>query len=470
MDSTTAAPVHAHRGAERRWLVLGAVVWLSLHVFLLWLYYEPTIKPLIGDEYDYNRRALALLAGTSSTETFIWPPGQTWFIAAIYALAGQHLIAVQLAQIVLLAICTLLLVRLCGTLTDPRTAWFAGALFALNPATLAHAHWLWPEVTHLVCLLGALCLMFTPLRYLPSRAFAAGALIGLALLFKSLLGVFWPLLLLVYLREDHARRSFAWIPALAFLGGLLLATSPALWKGYAETGRPLIADSSIYNLYVGLRDMSRSDYIDEAGAPALKAFIESAPTPHERNSAYFDKIVALADHRGTITLLAERLGVQYFRLFNAKTLLVSQLPGPACSGRLGAYANPSTAPFVAGASHLAHTTTLALAAFGIVLWRRWRAPLALFSGAFIAYQLALYLGLHVMQRYLFQMLPFLCVFGGVLLAVLVQRARGRGAAIVAAPAGDYFHFSAMRIFAGLILAVALLCLAFLGPVLDGACR
>lgn len=470
MDPATAVPIHAARGPDRRWLVLGALAWLSLHVLLLWLYYEPTAKPLIGDEYDYNRRALALLAGTPGAETFIWPPGQTWFIAAIYALAGQHLLAVQVAQIVLLAICTLLLVRLCRTLADPRAAWVAGALFALNPATLAHAHWLWPEVTHLACLLGALCLLSTPRRYMPLRAFAAGGLIGLALLFKSLLGVFWPILLLAYLRGDHTGRSFAWTPALAFVGGLLLATSPALWKGYAETGRPLIADSSIYNLHVGLRDMSRSDYIDEAGAPALKAFIDSAPTPHERNSAYFDKIVALAGQRGAITLLAERLGVQYFRLFNAKTLLVSQLPGPACSGRLGAYSNPFPAPVIAGASHIAHATTLALAAFGIVLWRRWRAPLALFSVAFIAYQLALYLGLHVMQRYLFQMLPFLCIFGGLLLAVLVQRARARRATTVAASVGDLFHFSAMRLVAGLILAAALLCLAFLGPVLDGACR
>ncbi len=105
-----------------------------------------------------------------------------------------------------------------------------------------------------------------------------------------------------------------------------------------------------------------------------------------------------------------------------------------------------------------HALTLAACAFGIALWRRWREPLALFIAAFLLYQLALYLGLHVMQRYLFQMLPFLCVFGG---AVLAMRDHEASPVLATTPA---------RLALGGLLAAVLLALAFLGPWLDGNCR
>ncbi|MEO8010146.1 MAG: glycosyltransferase family 39 protein, partial [Dokdonella sp.] len=448
---------------RRSLIALGIVAvsaWMVLNALLLWLYYEPALKPLVGDEFDYNRRALALLAGAPVPETFIWPPGQTWFIATIYRVFGSHVLAVQAVQMGLLAVCALLLVRLWSPLGG-RTAAMAGALlFLLNPSNLAHAHWLWPEVTHLVCLLGALVLLRgrNPRTRLV-RGFGAGLLIGLALLFKSLLGAFWPLLLLLLLQRVHGRLVFAWSAALAFVVGMVLATSPALWHGYVETGRPMIADSSIYNLHVGLRDTSRSDYIDEAGGPALKAFIDSAATPSKRNAIYLDKVRATVAGRGIVEVVGERLGIQYFRLFNAKTLLVSQLPGPACAGRLGAYAATPLTPWLVGASHLGHAATLVLAAFAIALWRRWREPLALIVAALLLYQLALYLGLHVMQRYLFQMLPFLCAFAGSTMVLLLQP-RNEADALAVTP---------KRLAVGSMLAATLLALAFLGPWLDRAC-
>ena len=98
--------------ARRVWPWLALAAWLLLNAALLWIYYQPALKPLVGDEFDYNRRALALLAGQPMPELFIWPPGQTWFIAAVYAVFGSHVLAVQLVQIGLLAACAALLARL----------------------------------------------------------------------------------------------------------------------------------------------------------------------------------------------------------------------------------------------------------------------------------------------------------------------------------------------------------------------
>jgi hypothetical protein len=459
-ERVIAHPALSRWPAGKAWPWLLAGCWLGLNALLLWIYYEPAMKTLVGDEFDYNQRALALLAGKPVLELFIWPPGQAWFIASVYAVFGAHVLAVQLVQIGLLALCAGLLVRLWRTLDGARAAWLGGALFLCNPGTLAYAHWLWPEVTHLACLLGALVLLLTVPRWPRAAAFGAGLLIGLALLFKSLLGGFWPVFFLFFLRRGQHRLTYAVVPAVAFAAGLLFATFPALWKGHLETGRPLIADSSLYNLHVGLLDSSRSDYIDEAGLPALTTFIESAPTPQQRNAVSLGKIRQLIAERGLASVIGEQLGTQYFRLFSAKTLLVSQLPGPACAGRLGAYANTTLAPAVAGLAYLVHSLTLVLFAFGIALWRSWSRPLAAFAGIFLAYQLLLYLGLHVMERYLFQMLPLMCGFAGSFLAAIAWR--GEPTATLA--------FTPWRCLLGSGLALLLLGLAWLGPVLDGNCQ
>lgn len=445
---------------RNHWFWLAAAAWLLLNISLLWLYYDPAQKQLVGDEFDYEQRALALLAGQPVAELFIWPPGQTWFIAALYGVFGQQVISIQLVQMILLVLCTGMLVHLWRSLDHHRAAWFAGVLFLFNPATSAYAHWLWPEVTHLACLLGALTLLFGLNGKPRLRAFVAGVLVGLALLFKSLLAAFWPFLLLCFLKRDDARWKFAWLAAFAFLVGMVLPTAPALWKGMAETGRPMIADSSIYNLQVGLRDRSRSDYIDEAGLPALTAFIQSGATPQQRNAASLQVIRSTLAERGWKDIFLEQLGTQYFRLFNAKTLLESQLPGESCSGHLGAYGdNPLSSAFAAS-SRVVHSLTLVLFACGIAFWRCWRRPLAALIGIFLAYQLALYLGLHVMERYVFQMLPFMCGFAGSALARLTSRAED----------SSVLAITPLRVSAAAGLALLLLGLAWLGPVLDGNCR
>lgn len=436
---------------------IAAALWLAFNLALLWIYYHPGQKPLVGDEFDYQRRALALLAGTPMPELYIWPPGQTWYLAAIYAVVGERLLVVQILQAALLALCGWMLMRVWSRLDSARAGRLAMAVLLLNPATLAYAQWLWPEVTHLACLLGACCLLLGDGPRHSVRAFLAGLLLGLALLFKSLLVGLWPLALLRFVRREPGRIAIAWWPALLLGAGMLLATGPALWRGHVETGRAMIADSSLYNLHVGLLDHSRSDYINEAGLPALTAFIDSAPLPQQRNAIYRDKILALVEERGFWSVLGEQLGTQYFRLFNAKTLLASQLPGPACRGHLGAYGPSPMASAFGVLSPIAHSLTLVLFAFGLALWRDWRRPLALLVAVYLAYQLGLYLGLHVMERYLFQMLPVLCGFAGSLLARLT--ARGDGALAV----------TPLRLAAGAVLAIGLLALAWLGPLLDGNC-
>ena len=434
--------------------------WLVVNALLFWMYFQGHAKTLIGDEAMYDAVALAQLQGQIISLNYIWPPGQKWFLMVLHALTGPGRIGILIVQTGLLALCGWLLYRLWLLLDNRTAAHWACALFLLNPGVLAYGHWLWPEVPHLTCFLGALLLLADRERSAWPRALAAGALIGAALLFKSLLAAFWPFMVLLFLVRWKGRRpEIAWMATAAFVIGLFVITAPSLLQGWRETGRPMIADSSIYNLYVGLIDKSRTDYIDEWGMTTLTPFLESGSTPQERNAVYVNKVDASVTARGFFVTVGEQFGRQYFRLFNAKSLLVSQLPGPACDGYLGAYAESSLAAPLDWVTRALHGLLLTLAAIGIATWRRWRDPLVIGIVLFFGYQLALYLGLHVMQRYLFPFLPFLCGFAGSALAAWTLRRAEVECALT---------FTRWRLMLAAILAMLLLGLAYLGPMLDGS--
>lgn len=496
--------------ARRRARTITFVVLFVLSQALLWYaYYGHGAKALIGDEQGYQARALAILAGGAWIPGTIWPPLQPLLLAAVYALFGAHLLAAQIAQTVLFVACAALLRdlwrHLGGNVAAANTA---AALFLLNPAIAAYAQWMWPEIPHLFLVLAAFCLLARQ----PSRphAFLAGCCIGLAILAKSLLSVFWPVFLIAFLRRQRPHVLVQ--PAAVFVLGLALTTGPALIHGWRAFGRPMIADSSVYNLWIGLTDQWRSDYVADMGGVTLPEFLASGATPAQRNAVYMAKLRDLVARRGIARVLVAQLGRQYFRLFSAKTSLVSQLPGPVCAGHLSVYRTP---PWLSGMlialNDGFHALLLAAAAFGVACWH-WRLTFSRATPAgdtlcsqvlclkgkasgqsppslvkrlwalvvlFIGYQLGLMLLIHVKARFLLPMTPFLCGFAGSFLAALRERRpAGTPAATpllasgdksVAAIAASVMRLTPPRLVPGALLAALLLFLAFAGPALDHLC-
>ncbi len=476
-----------------------AIVFIALFVAiqaLLWFaYYGHGAKPLIGDEANYQAVALSILGGGAWMPGTVWPPLQSLLLAAIYAVFGVHLLAVQIVQAVLLVGCAALLRglwrRVGGSVAAANTA---AALFLLNPATAAYAQWLWPEVVHLFLLLAAFWLLARPLSRIGS--WMAGVCVGLAVLAKSLLAPFWPLFLIAFVRREKPRVAIG--PAALFVVGLALVTAPALVHGWRNYGKPMIADSSIYNLWVGLTDTWRSDYVGDMGGVTLPAFLASGATPQQRNAVYLDKVRSVVAERGVATVLADQFSRQYFRLFSAKTPLVSQLPGPACAGHLSIYTSaPSLTRTLTVLNDFFHALMLVAAAFGVACWR-WRNPLRPANGGaievlialFFAYQFALFALIHVKARFLLPMIPFLCGFGGSSLVALRERSRLLGAAEAAMPlheSGETKSLTASaaptaplqswsnlrltppRLTLGVLFAALALFFAFAGPALDHLC-
>jgi len=439
---------------------VAAALFLAGQGLLWFAYYGGGAKSLIGDEQSYQQFALDILGGGSWLPSTIWPPLQPLFLAAVYAIAGVHVVAVQLVQTVLFVGCAVLLRAIWRRIDGSvRAANAAAALFLLNPANAAYAQWLWPEVTHLFLVLLIFWLL---LERSGSRiaATAAGICTGLALLAKSLLAAFWPVFLIAFFRSAHPR--FRAVPAALFLLGIALVTAPTLWHNAREFGRPMIADSSIYNLWVGLTDRWRVDYVDDMGNATLAQFLASGTTPAERNAAYVRKVDDFVAGRGIARVAADQLERQYFRLFSAKTPLVSQLPGPVCAGHLSVYrTSPTVTSTLTTANDFFHALMLAGCAFGIACWHR-RPGIGLWLiAAYVIYQLALMSVLHVKARFLFPMIPFLCAFAGTFFANLKARAAGADTEPLA--------FTIPRLAGGAVLAALLLMLAFAGPALDGLC-
>lgn len=460
--SAPPGPAAARRAGRRRVWTLAALALLAASQALLWwAWYGQGPKQLIGDEGAYLAAAQTILAGGPWHASTIWPPLQPLLIAAVLALAGPHLIAVQLLQTAMLIGCAALLRSLWRRI-DGRVAAanLAAALFLINPGTAAYAHWLWPEVVHLLLILTLLRLLASDALQ-PARAALAGACLGLALLAKSLLAGFWPVLLLAFAGRDRRRARL--LAAAAFLLAAGCVTAPAWIQGWRDYGKPMIADSSVYNLWIGLTDRWRSDYVQDMGGVTLPAFMASGDTPAARNAATWAKIDALIAERGLLPIVLDQLGRQYFRLFNAKTPLVSQLPGPACAGHLSAY---RTAPWLTAtltaANGLLHSLILAAAAFGLIAWRRRPDRIGWLLALFAAYQLALMLPLHVKARFLFPLLPLLCGLAASWLASLARRH-------AADTATGQIALTPLRLGAGAALAALALALAWLGPVLDGTC-
>jgi 4-amino-4-deoxy-L-arabinose transferase-like glycosyltransferase len=446
-------------------MLLASLAFVVLSAAVLALYWFPEAKLLAGDERAfYQPSALALLAGGDWFDRqMLWPPLQVLFLAALFALPGPDILTVQLVQLALLAGAGWLLRGLWLALTGDRVAaGWAGVLLAVNPLTIAFATYLWPEIVHLFLSL-ALARLLLAARRAPTRgrsialAAGAGAVTGLCLLSKSLLTAFWPLLVLaVALRTPWPT---ALLRAGAFVAAMALVTAPALLRGAAETGRPQIADSSWFNLWTGLADRQRSDLVDDQTGPRMAAYLASAPDHAGRVAFARAQAQALVDQQGLAATVGKQLGTQYFRLFDARNFLVAQLPGPACRGYIGHYTLPASALARAidyGARSW-HVALLVLFALGLVAWRDWRAPWLWLLAAFVGYQLALFLGLHVKSRFLLPMLPVICMFAGHLLARLPEFGVARS------------PLPPLRRALGLGLAALLVFLALAGPVLDQAC-
>jgi hypothetical protein len=404
-------PAAAETARWRRafWLPVGIAA-LLLQATLFWLEHQPSARRLWGDEVMYLDLAARQAHGEVAPIELLWPPLYPRFLAGLLWLGGGSRIPIELAQVCLLVLAALVVRDLAARAAHaPRAGDVAAALVLLDPQLAAFGHYLWPETLHLALFLAALWLLVSRSER-PSRLIAAGLLLGLALLAKSLLTPFVPVLLVPLFRGGFwrgCRRASLVVLTLA------LVVAPDVLANGQRHGRYVIADSSRFNLLVGLLDRSRRNLVDEVVGDEFGRWKASAPDAAGRDAVLGARLRGLVETRGVLPLLQAQLGRQWFRLLHRDSFLTDQLPGGAIANLGFGYVSP--APALAGWlrvwSYGVYTLALLLFWIGVASLPV-RGDLARTLLAFLAYNLLLLLFLHVKTRYRVQILPICHVFAG----------------------------------------------------------
>jgi 4-amino-4-deoxy-L-arabinose transferase-like glycosyltransferase len=399
-----------------------------LHGALFFLDNAPA-RRLWGDEVMYAGTASRLLEGEPARLELLWPPLYPRFLAGGMILSGGSFLATYLFQTFLLVVSALLVRDLTARFVGPGLAPdLAMGFMLLDPTLAAFAHFLWPEVLHLFLLLVAIWIVAAHAEEARWLAFL-GLVLGLAILTKSLLGPFLPVLLLpAVLRGSWTARVLR--PALT-IAVLSAVTAPVLFFNVHRSGDFLIADSSRFNLWVGLNDRSRKDLIGEVVGNEYGAWIRSAPDFATRDSILREKIRQFVAERGVIRIFFSQLSRQYFRLLDKDSFFTDQLPGGVLAGYRFGYVDPPRllSQALRYLAYAVYVAALALGVWGVFQVRPAGRAWVWVVLAFLACNLAAFLLLHVKSRYRLQLVPFLSLYAAWAAAFLLGDPAARRAAV-----------------------------------------
>jgi 4-amino-4-deoxy-L-arabinose transferase-like glycosyltransferase len=203
-------------------LVVGAVLRLAL---VLWFHGRPLE---VHDERDYDQLATTLVetaryAAPSGELTSLRPPLYPALVAGVYLVAGvENHTAVRLVQVLISLATVVLVYRLATRLYDPRIGLWAATVTCFYPSLLASCCFL---LTETLFAFWIVLFALSVLEFLETRSvrsiLAAGVVLGLAALTRSVLWLFPPFLFLflVVAQRDVRlvrRLAMAAVPVVAF--------------------------------------------------------------------------------------------------------------------------------------------------------------------------------------------------------------------------------------------------------------
>lgn len=264
--------------------MLAVILFLGLGLRLTWALVTPSIP--VSDFAWYNRVAYNLAAGlgyvaNAGTPTAFRPPAYPVFLAAIYSLFSDSLLAAKLANVLLGGLVIWLTYKLAIRYFPRRVALFAAALVAFLPSLILYNGLLASENIAIPLLLGGLLCVDLGWQegQTAGRAFAwllvAGILVGLATLARGLF-ILLPLVLLAWfwIRRRNCNAFLLSVSALAL--GMALALLPWTVRNAAVFGRfiPISTNSGV-NLLVSFNPVSRGGFVSGSQIPSFQELSSS---------------------------------------------------------------------------------------------------------------------------------------------------------------------------------------------------
>ncbi len=248
-----------------------AAAGVALRLLAMWAIWSNGGSPLLGDEGNYVLSALPLSEGYGIPDLWLWirAPGFIFFAAGVFALTGGSLWALNLAQVCLYIINTLLAYTLGNVAAGDsgharRTGLWAAAFVACNPLIILSDNFFLSEPLYILFVL-ALALLLCVYTWLVSTGNAGwwvwwvggGACAGWGMLTRPNLQFFMPLVAL-WLLYVHRPRILLALGRVALLAAAsLVVVLPWSLHNLSRYGHFVLVDTvGSYVLYIDNTDLS----------------------------------------------------------------------------------------------------------------------------------------------------------------------------------------------------------------------
>ncbi len=405
---------------HHRHIILLIVISVCINLALLTFYYwDNGSKQLLGDEVYYQQLALQYANGENAYPNLLWPNLQAEWMSIVYRIFGEGLLAIQLIQIILWLLTGVIVYRIALSIkATSQYAIYALALMLLNPELMAFSHYLWAETIHLFFF----CVMLWGLICHPRNIIIvtiSGISLGLGLLSKLLLIPFIPISLALYIFLNRQYLFWKTIGLIAiFLCSMYLTIAPTIERNREQFNAPMIADSTLFNIWVGLNDTGKTEHESEIVGEMFQDYMELGNTHQERNQVVKAEIELFMQSSDILSIGMHQLSKQYFRLFYYESFFLKQLPYQSAPSYpdfpiiwVGLIAIYVIGFYIC--SWLCAIYGLATMSFETIDWR-------LLFVLFLLYNLAIFFVIHSKPRYVIQLYPTVAIFGAVGIARLIN--------------------------------------------------
>jgi 4-amino-4-deoxy-L-arabinose transferase-like glycosyltransferase len=280
------------RLTKRQKITLLGILLVALLLRLIFLLLTPDLEP-IYDEKAYLRMAREILADGDFSARWLWPPGQPYFMAGVFSVFGENLVAVKAVQVVLssLSVYLVFLVTL-RVFRSETTGLLAAGITAVYPNLIAFSHYLWSETLFiflLLCFIHTFLLFFTQHRY--RFLIVSGILFSMGCLTRPVL---LPCMAITLLYLWHRRRATPRVlatAAMVFAITVVAALTPWVFRNHHVHGGWMVIAPTGHHLWRGNSGiLSRNPEEDAFTREKYEAY---GMSPLERDRYAFGKAMEL---------------------------------------------------------------------------------------------------------------------------------------------------------------------------------
>jgi hypothetical protein len=182
------------------------------------------------------------------------------------------------------------------------------------------------------------------------------------------------------------------------------------------TGGWMAANSSMFNLNLGLHNKSRQHFKKAIAGKHFKEYQASAKTFQQRNKLVQEKALNTIKEQGYLNTFIEQLKKQYFRLFNYQSFFSQQFQGDKQRNFVNKYHirhNNLLVKVILGFNTLFYMTIMIAMILGLIVSFK-KSIIAQQFAVFLLYFFGLFFLLHTIPRFRIVLIPLMGFYSGYL--------------------------------------------------------